>query len=145
EDRQPGGDDRRYAHSGNAGTERLKRERDEPDVQRRLRVVVVGRAVERCDDPVAALEHLERARGVQRFIPFGEALVAHAKGEIEGRQREDGRREHPEPTTPHDGARRYDGYDDGALQMSRAYSATKPLGDSLSLDHQDARRNEYVS
>src|SRR6476620_8298591 len=54
-----------------------------------LRVVAVRCAVEGGNHPVAALEDLVGARGVQRLVPLHEGLVSEVKRQIERGQSED--------------------------------------------------------
>ena len=91
-DGEPGAEHRRQPQRHQSDAERLERGDDQPDVQRRFRVVVVGRALEGGDGPAAVLEHLERAGRKQRLVPHVDHLAVEAKGEVERRQQQDGRR-----------------------------------------------------
>src|SRR5205823_3747556 len=77
-----------------AGLPSSECERDQPDIERRLRIVVIDRSHERGADPVVVMEHLPRGDGVQRLIPLGDNFAADAVREVERREAENRGGEH---------------------------------------------------
>ena len=71
----------------------FEREGDQPDVQRRLAVVVVQLSEKRRGDELAGLSHLPGADRVHRFVPFADDLASQAERQVECGETEHGRRQ----------------------------------------------------